>query len=200
MSKVTYDNTEVPRGNGGIFFKRPNGKFWIRLYPFKKSDGSEVIGKHIISHWVDKVRTDCTGDGCELCKQDVPQSHKKRVAMVLRKEGAAKGSPLEPKMLLWDMPMTVWDQVMSFAKENDSSLEIGGDKGVTFAIEFDNAKPPVSKYSVSASLADKEALKMDNELLPYNYQKEVVNIEPQVSGEEREQMIKDLVPEDDVFA
>ena len=175
----TFDNTEIPRSKGE-FFKRPNGKFWLRLYPFKKSDGTTVTGKHIVSHWIDKVRYDCDGDGCEKCKEGIKKVYRKRIAIVAQKIGDEVQK--DKKLILWDCPITVWQQIVDFSKENEG-LQITGDKGITFCINFDDSKSPANKYSVSPSLANKTVLDFEKELLPFDQEAKVVE-ETGVTAEE----------------
>uniref|UniRef100_A0A6H2A0W7 Bacteriophage T4 Gp32 single-stranded DNA-binding domain-containing protein n=1 Tax=viral metagenome TaxID=1070528 RepID=A0A6H2A0W7_9ZZZZ len=160
---IEIDQTKVPRNASGAFYKRPKeGPFYLRFYPFKRKDGSLKFAKHVVHHWIDGKRFDCTagnGKPCQYCEKQIKPTHRKRVAVVDRQK-TSEG------LKLYDMPITLWDMLNAFLSANGESAI--GDKGVTFAISYDSNKSPASQYSMSPLLKDKQVLKFDDKLLPYD--------------------------------
>ena len=151
-NKYDVDDTKVP-SNGDLFFKRPDGKFYVRFYPCKMPDGTLRVGQHVVSHWADGQRFECTGKGCEKCKEGLKKTHRKRVGVVVRAVGETPVPVDQAKVKLWDAPMSVWNVLYAYIEENGDSCI--ADSGVTFRIDYDRNKSPASQYSVIPAPKDK---------------------------------------------
>ena len=159
MKQIKVDETVIPKMDG-VFFKRTLPKHYHRFYPCLDNDGDLVFGKHVVCHWIDKTRFECSGTPeCPYCQKKVKKTYKKMVALV-----DLKASP--DKMQLWEMPISVWIRLKKFIDEN--GIECLGDDGITFCIEYDAKESPSSQYSISPVLRHKVQLSNDENLLSFN--------------------------------
>ena len=158
--QVEVSNPDIPRGSGGIFFKRPEGVCYLRFYGMML-DGKAKFGKKLVSHWEDGKRYDCSDNSsCPYCKRGVKQTYRMRVGVIDRKN-------VEGGMKLFDLPLTLWDQLYTVLKENGAE-NVLGDKGLTMAVTFDKSKKAAAMYSLTPVLKDKKVLNFESKMLPWN--------------------------------
>ncbi len=161
--EIEIEICEIPVAQGsGKYLRMPTdgNTLYIRVYPFKKSDGKRKLGRPTACHWIEHKRHECIGKDCPHCKKGVELTYKVEVACVDR-----QNTP--DRMQILEVPRSVFGMVTQSMKENGSSIL--GDSGVTFALSYNRQ---LKKYSVSPVIKDKTVLKNGNKLLSFEPESE----------------------------
>jgi len=145
------------------WFKRPVGDFNLRIYPFKDTDGSFVVGRKKNYHFdsaaaenKDKV-IPCTPKDCPWCKKEQEGKKLEKATKGEKKySGPRKVQKMDvavvdvstpDKLQCWSMPISVWNEVeYIIAKKGEKLL---GNKGRNFEFNYDPNEPVAqNKYHV----------------------------------------------------